>query len=244
MSLANVSIIQDNIKQIESLFKRMEGSIEKFKNADNSDKKNIERGISMDKRNIKDIFDSMNVEIASLNNEEQEDKYSNIMKGLKSKFTEIEASFNKLIKEEVVLDDIKIENKFDIKTATAQQAMDYGDKILLQDDDAISRMMKKIGESKDVANNIKINLQKQKEQLEKTQTNLKEIDYSLDRANKTLKNMLKMIATDKIILGMIVIIVLIIIAIIIVGAVGGDKDKNFNVPHDLFTKTASNSTKT
>jgi hypothetical protein len=244
MSLANVSIIQDNIKQIESIFKRMEGSIEKFKNADNSDKKNIERGFSMDKRNIKDIFDSMNVEIASLNNEEQEDKYSNIMKGLKSRFIEIETSFNKLIKEEVVLDDIKIENKFDIKTATAQQAMDYGDKILLQDDDAISRMMKKIGESKDVASNIKVNLQKQKEQLEKTQTNLKEIDYSLDRANKTLKNMLKMIATDKIILGMIVIIVLIIIAIIIVGAVGGDKDKNFNVPHDLFTKTASNSTKT
>jgi len=61
------------------------------------------------------------------------------------------------------------------------------------------------------------------------------MDYSLDRANKTLKTMAKRYATDKLILFLIVVICLAIIAIIIVAAVGGDKDKKFNVPHDIFS---------
>ena len=235
-----VSILRDNTKQVENIFKKMQNNIEKYKSADNSDKKNIERAFDMDKKNIKDIIETMKIEISSLNNEEKEEEYNNILKGLKAKFDDIDVAFKKVKSENVHLDEIKLEDKkLDLDKANVQQVMEYGDKILDKGDDAITRMLKKIGESKEVAGNIKLNLTKQKEQLEKTQANLKEIDYSLDRANKTIKNMVKAYATDKIILGLIVIIILAIIAIVIVAAVGGDEEGNFNVPHDWFTSKST-----
>jgi len=243
---ASLSILKDNVKQVESIFKKMQNNIEKYKNADQSDKKGIERAFDMDKNTIKDIVEAMKIEISSLNNEQKEEEYNGVLKGFKVKLEELFDEFKKVKNDKIHIDDIKIEPKFDLDKANVQQVMDYGDKILDDDEKAIQRMLKKVNEATDVAGNIKVNLQKQKEQLEKTQTNLKEIDYSLDRANKTLKNMLKRYATDKIILGLIVIIVLGIIAIIIVSAVGGNKQGYFNVPNDWFSNNGkvTNSTTT
>ena len=192
----------------------------------------------------------MKIEISNLGNEEQEDEYRNVIKSFKATYENISSRIREVKSnksKELNLDNI-LENP-DAKTKTvdqmnAQEVFDHGDKILDEGDAAINRMLKKLTETKDVSNNIKVNLVTQREQLEKTQKNLKEIDYSLDRAAKTLKTMLRNIATDKIVMGLILIIVLAIIAIIIVAAVGGDPEGNFNVPHDWIVKKPNNSTTT
>jgi hypothetical protein len=86
---------------------------------------------------------------------------------------------------------------------------------------------------------VNVEINRQNEVLDNVNDEIKEIDFSLKRARKQMKTMLKMYATDKIIMCMIVVIILIIIIIIIVAAVGKDKDKNFNVPHDIFNSNSN-----
>lgn len=239
-----VAILKDNKKQIESTFKKIEAGIEKCsKTNEASDRKNIIRSLEMDLRSIKDVIDTMKMEINSLNNEDLEQEYKNYLRGYRVEYDKHETEIKKLKEQRAIdLDDIRVMDKMKIEEATAQQLMDRGDQVIGEGDDAISRMLKKLTETKDVSNQIKVNLVKQREQLEATQKNLKEIDYSLDRATKTLKTMLRSYATDKIVLGLIVIIVLAIIAIVIVAAVGGDKTNMFNVPHDWFVNAPANTT--
>ncbi len=66
----------------------------------------------------------------------------------------------------------------------------------------------------------------QREKLENAENELKEIDYSLNRAGKQLKTMAKMLATDKLILCMIGCIIIVVIAIIIVSFFFSDDDDN------------------
>lgn len=234
---ASLAMMKDNQKHIEGILKKMEASIEKYKSTSElSDKKQMEKTFEMDKKSIKDTIEIMKMDLHSLGNEDQEEEYRNVLSGFKVKYDRLCTEMDKAKANKALnVDDIKIE-KFNADEANVQQVMDRGDQVLDEGDDAIKRMLKKLSETKDVSNNIKVNLVKQREQLENTQRNLKEIDYSLDRANKTLKTMLKTIATDKIVLGLIVVIVLAIIAIIIVAAVGGDPQGNFNVPHDWIVK--------
>lgn len=247
---ANVSaaVLKDNKRQIENNFKKIRANKEKYELVDPSEKKRMKDAFTADFRSIKDIISSMEFELSSVKNEEIEVEYKLIIskfkadvKGLMDEIKELELKEKN--KNVIHIGDIQL-NEISNDNLNAQQAMDKGDKILNEGDDAIRRMNNKIEQTKDVSKNIKEKLIKQRDQLLNTQKNLKEIDYSLDRAGKTLKEMGKKLATDKIILGLIVIIALAIIAIIIVAAVGGDPEGKFNVPHDIFTskKQTTNNT--
>ena len=137
---------------------------------------------------------------------------------------------------------IEMRNK-DINEMNVQEAFDRGDRVLKDSDQIINNVGNMVNEANENAIKIQQELHRQNEQLGNIQGELNEIDESLKRSNKTMMQILIGLATDKFILCMIVIIVLIIITIIIVGAVGGDPDKKFNVPHDLFNnKVAGNTT--
>ena len=106
-------------------------------------------------------------------------------------------------------------------------------------------MAKIVNNDVDQMKNVNVELNAQQEKLENVDSDLKEMDYSLKRAGKQITNMFKLYAKDKCILGLIIIIVIIIVVIIIVSICGGDNEKNFNVPHDIFgtnnNNTSSNS---
>ena len=74
----------------------------------------------------------------------------------------------------------------------------------------------------------------QHEKLENAETDLKEIDNSLNRAGKQMKTMAKMIATDKLIMCLIGFILLAVIAVIIIFLVLPSGDEDINAKQDTF----------
>ena len=113
-------------------------------------------------------------------------------------------------------DPLNIDAKVDLSKMTSQQVMDRGDEILRQDKNALNRIKKTVYHDLDTMKDVNKELLSQREKLENAENDLKEIDYSLNRAGKQLKTMAKMLATDKLILCMIGCIIIVVIAIIIV----------------------------
>lgn len=238
----SLALLKDNKKQADRTIFKIKTALPKLKSAERSDRKAIEQRITMDIRTVKGIIETMDMEVNRLQSEQYEREYRDIISVFKSDLKSLSEEL-RVIKSSggIQMEDIEVNEKR-VEDMNAQEAMDKIDEILNEDDQAIDRMLRRLKETKTVANDIKTNLNKQREQLEATQKNLKEMDYSLDRAAKTLKTMLRGYATDKLILILIVIIVLVIIGIIIAAAVGGDPEGNFNVPHDIFKSKESNVT--
>ena len=86
----------------------------------------------------------------------------------------------------------------------------------------------------------KKNLKIQDEQLNTVDPMFKEMEFSLKRAGKKVKNMMIKLSKDKIIICLIVIICIIILSIIIVSLSGGDKTNNYNLPFDIFQSNNKN----
>ena len=111
--------------------------------------------------------------------------------------------------------------------------MDRGDKILEADRNAITRMKKVVYQDLDTMKEVNKELLSQHEKLENAENDLKEIDYSVNRAGKQIKIMAKMYATDKLIMCMICCILLVVVAIIVVSLVFGS-DEEENAKQDTF----------
>ena len=135
---------------------------------------------------------------------------------------------------------LDVDAKVDLNQLNAQQVIDRGDKILDVDDQAIDNMAKIVNKDVDQMKNVNVELNAQQEKLENVDADLKEMDYSLKRAGKQITSMFKMYSHDKCITGLIIVILVIIVVIIIVAACGGDNEKNFNVPHDIFGSNNNN----
>ena len=124
-------------------------------------------------------------------------------------------------------DPLNIDAKIDVSKLTSQQAMDRGDKILQADRNAITRMKKVVYQDLDTMKEVNKELLSQHEKLENAENDLKEIDYSVNRAGKQIETMAKMYATDKLIMCMICCILLVVVAIIVVSLVfGSDEEEN------------------
>jgi hypothetical protein len=177
------------------------------------------------------------MEVEGLTDENLEKKYRDELQKLKQEYKRLQDDFDSKKSETQSIDfrDIQLAEK-PIDKMNIQEAFERGDQRVKESGQIINNIQKNVRECNDQANLIKLELNKQNEQLGNIQGELSEIDESLKRSNKTMRQILRGLATDKFILCMIVVIVLIIIAIIITAIVGGDPNKNFNVPHDLFSK--------
>ena len=134
--------------------------------------------------------------------------------------------------------------KVDSKELNDEQAKKRGDAILDADDNAIDNMGKIANKDVDIMKDVNGELERQNEQFDVADAELKEIDFSINRARKKITSLFKLYASDKCITCLIVVIMVIIATIIIVSACGGDNKNNFNVPHDIFgtnNKTSSTS---
>ena len=243
MDKNTIAILQDNQTSIEVSFNKIDKKINSASSADNSQKKSIINSIKQEIANVKGNLSLMKAELQNLESEENMTNWEEIISQIKSRIKNYTEKLTNLENEQKEnsenADPLDIDVQADLNKMNVQQVMQRGDNILDADDKAIDNMGRVINQDVDVMKNVNVELNKQNEHLDNIDDDLKDIDYSLERAGKQIRNMFKLYSSDKCITCMIVVILLIIITIILVSALGGDKNKNFNVPHDVFNSNAN-----
>ena len=232
----SIAILQDYQSSIDLSFKKMERLFNEAENADLSQKNLAINNINSELKSIKYNIGLIKFEIANLKEESNVNKWNEIISQINNKHDSFKARLSQLKNDQNSNsndDPLNIDAKIDVSKLTSQQAMDRGDKILEADRNAISRMKKVVYQDLDTMKEVNKELLSQHEKLENAENDLKEIDYSVDRAGKQIKTMAKMYATDKLIMCMICCILLVVVAIIIVSLVF-DSDEDENAKQDTF----------
>ena len=244
-----LSVLEDYKDSIDKSFKKIDKTIKSANKSDKDQKRAALSSIKQELSNVKSNFGLMKAEAKNLNTQENINIWGEITANVKQKMKEYEKKikdFEKNITEskdpDQGEDHLDVNAKVDLNKLNAEQVMQRGDKILDVDDQAINNMAKIVNNDVDQMKNVNVELNAQQEKLENVGNDLKEMEYSLKRAGKQITNMFKLYSKDKCILGLIIVILVIIVVIIIVSACGGDKEKNFNVPHDIFGSNNKNST--
>jgi len=239
----SIAYLKDYQHLVERSIKKIEKNIKEFKSSKNQ---KILKDLNKEINNSKGNLNLMKMECTNLKEEENQSEWNGTINKLTAKLDTLKQTVNNLKNQNVIdntVDESDIDVKIDKSKLTSKQAMERGDKILKEDRNAIGNIKNIVNNDIDTMKNVKQELNRQVEVLNNVDDDLKEIDFSLKRAGKQMKTMLKMYATDKLIMCMIFVIILIIVVIIIVAACGKDKNKNFNVPHDIFTSSNSTETK-
>ena len=233
----SIAVLQDYQTSIDSSFKKIERLFTEVEGADLSQQNLASNNINNELNNIKNNMGLIKFEIANLKEESNTNKWNEIVSQLNSKYDSYKERLKQLKNNQTNYandDPLNIEAKIDLSKLTSQQAMDRGDKILQADRDAIARMKKTVYTDYDTMKDINKELLSQHEKLENAENDLKEIDYSVNRAGKQIKTMAKMYATDKFILCMIACILLVVIVIVIVALVMGSDEEDANAKQDTF----------
>ena len=235
MDSNSVAMLQDYQSSCDSSFKKIEKFSKEFETADQSQQNLLTNNISTELSHAKTNIGLMKMEVSNLKEEGNIEKWNGIIKELDTSHDQYKAVLARLRNQrnKVVDDPLSIDVRADMSNMSSQQVMDRGDQILNADREAIARMKKVVNQDLDTMKEVNRELLSQNEKLENADKNLKEIDYSLNRAGKQIKTMAKMYATDKLIMCMIFCILLVVIAIIIVSFFGDD-DEDSNTQHDSF----------
>ena len=232
----SIAILQDYKSSIDFSFKKIERLFTEAENSDLSQKNLSMNSITSELKSVKNNIGLIRFEIANLKEESNVNKWNEIVSQINSRNDNFKLRLDQLKNNQnsnSIDDPLNIDAKIDVSKLTSQQAMDRGDKILQADRNAIDRMKKVVYQDLDTMKEVNRELLSQNEKLENAENDLKEIDYSVNRAGKQIKTMAKMLATDKLIMCMIVCILLVIIAIVIVSLVF-DSDEEENAKKDTF----------
>lgn len=230
-----VAILKDNKQQCDTIKERITKNLEKYDKADKVEQGRLNVNLTNDLTNFKSLIQTMNLEIKSLNNDQLEKTYTDVLRVFKQDMKSLENAFQEKKNNASGLDNLIVAEKTKKATdMTSLELMQAGDRILEDDKIKVKNIGAEARKQLDIGKEINKDLEEQKNKLDNIENDLKEIDYSLKRASKQLTVMFKMYATDKIILILICLIVLAIIGIIVASAVGGDPEGKFNAPHDIF----------
>ena len=248
MDKNSLSVLEDYKSKIEESFKTIDKAIKSIEKADKNKKITILDSIKKELPNTNKNFDLMEIEVNNLISEENKNIWKEIVKKIKhqlktynKKIKELEEDSSFILDSKQVEDHLDVNAKVDLKQLNAQQVMDRGDMILKEDDKIIGDVTKTLGDDVRRMKETNKALYEQEEQLDNVNNDLKEMNYSLERARSQITSMFKMYSRDKCITGLIIVILIIIVVIVIVAACGGDNEKNFNVPHDIFNKNTTSS---
>ena len=227
--------LKDYQESIEKSFKKIDETITSLI-SNEKDKKSAMSSLKQELKKIENNIDLMKLEIQNLKDQESRDVWQEKRSQLKSKFetySKMEDLRNIKVKSEKT-DYLDVDAKVNHGELTSEQAMKRGDLIIEVDGTIIGRIEGIVKEDLGTLGGANEELDRQKGKLGDVDKDLKEINFSLERARKKITNMFKMYSKDKCIICLIVAILIIIITIIITSACGGDKKNNFNVPHDIF----------
>jgi len=254
-----IDALKDLQNSIEKYFEEIDKKIKSYNKGDKKQKNLTKKYILKELELIKKNNNQIKLESESISRESIKEEWEKIHNKYKSKIKEYKEKINDLESAQANSgegqeqeDDYKDPDaKVNLDELNVEQAMKRGDEILNADENALNNIGKVVHEDVDKMKDVNKELGRQKEQLDVADTDLKELEFSIERARKKITNIFKLYASDKCITCLIVVILIIIITIIIVSACGGDNKNNFNVPHDIFgsnengknnTNTNSNST--
>ena len=252
MDKNSLSVLEDYKSKIEESFKKIDKAIKSIDKADKNKKTTILNSLKKELPNTNKNFGLMDIEVNNLISEENKNIWKDIVKKIKhqlktynKKIKELEDDSSFILDSKQVEDHLDVNAKVDLNQLNAQQVMDRGDILLKEDDKIINNVTKNLYNGLRQMKEVNVQLQEQEEKLDNVNNDLKEMNYSLERARSQITSMFKMYSRDKCITGLIIVILIIIVVIVIVAACGGDNEKNFNVPHDIFgtnnNNTSSNS---
>ena len=236
-----IAFLKEYLKNFDNSIKNIEKKIEENKNKKNNNivfNNIIKEEIDKSKK----LINQMETEISTLKNEEYKLKWNEIVNKLKKTIKEIK---NKNLIENTLEETIQNlnqsnENKIDSNNQlSVKEAIKKGDELSKDNTKTLKNIHKLVENYVDIMKGINKELVRQGEVIDNVNKDLKEMDISLKSAGKQIKNIYKIVSSDKFIKCLIFVIILFIIVIIIISAVGGDKKKNFNVPHDIFNSNTN-----
>ena len=232
-----IAFLKEYLKNFENSIKNIE-KIEKNKNKENNNivfnniiKEEIDK--------LKKLINQMETEISTLKNEEDKSNWNEIVNKLKKTIKEIknENLIDNTLEETIENLNQTNENNIDSNNQlSVKEAIKKGDELSKDNAKTIKNIEKLVHNYIDIMKGINRELDRQIEVIDVTKC---DFDISLKNAGKQMKNIYKVISSDKFIKCLIFVIILFIIVIIIISAVGGDKKKNFNVPHDIFNSNTN-----
>ena len=237
-------------KNIEKSFETIEKELKSLKKSGKNNKQ-ISNLFGDELEIIEKNYDQMKMEYLNLKLDKNKSKWKEIKSEIRKKKIDYENKIKDFESKNIELisdnnrennDHLNLEKNVDHNNLNIQQEFERGDKLVNEMDKDINNMGQNVYKGLVQLKDANANLYQQQQKLDIVDTDLKEIDISLDRAKKQVNDMFKMLSQDKIITCLIITILIIIIAIIIVSACGGDKNKNFNVPHDIFIKSSNSTT--
>ena len=240
MDNVTISTLKDLQSKIEKNFGEIDKKIKSYSKGNKTQKTTTKKTISKNLEYIKNTLNEMILECNKLKDEETKNDWEETYNKMKSKLKEYKEKVNNLDTEQGNNDEeekndyLDPDAKVDLNELNVEQGMKRGDNILDAGDNAIDNMAQINNKDVEMMKNINEKLNRQSEQLGVADSDLKEMEFSINRARQKITNMFKLYASDKCITCLIVVILIIIVTIIIVSACGGDNKNNFNVPHDIF----------
>jgi len=243
---SRIATLKDSKISVEKKFTKIKDALKKFDGLSPSDKKKVTDTLSADFKSLQQNINEMQNDAKQLKDSSSEKEWTDqitVFKTNKKKLQEeFELKQSSMKGSGGLLNEDGKDKK--ISEMSSLEVMANGDKTLAESRRALNNMEKTTGDDIKVAQAINADLDKQMGQLDNAASALKDMDASLNRAAKQIGEMLKMYATNKVIMIMIIIVVLVIIGIVIAAAVGGDPNHLFNAPHDIFNLKTTNATKT
>ena len=192
-----ISALQDTKDSIEKKLYFIEKSIKEFSSSNSSSKQKILSRIKSDLINLKTDLKLMKNDTDCLTQSENQkiwkEKYSNF----KSQKEKLENEINKLktnsknneINEEE--DYMDINKKVDYGKLSSEKVMKRGDKILEEDEKSLKNMINTLSKGRSMMQDTNKELYRQMEAMDRIDSDLHEIDGSLNRAKKTISYMNK-----------------------------------------------------
>ena len=114
-----------------------------------------------------------------------------------------------------------------------QEMLDEAGKIQGKDKQAARRMLKMVAQTEEVASSTMETMKNQTEQLSKIHSDLEEMDSTLKLADAQIKQYVRKMATDKLIMMMLFIIVMGLVAIMVLKTLGMIGSDQVNVPDEV-----------
>lgn len=238
----SIATLKDEQEKIINEFETVDKEFEKFEKYSYSEKNASLRKMKTALDRIKNHIDLMKIEFSDLQETKNQLAWETTINQNKKKYQEYlkksEEKKENMINKNLLTennDPEDIDREYNKDNMNIEQAFKRGDKILKEDRNIIDNMAKTVDGDVRVMKDVNIQLDQQAEKLEGADKDLKDIDYSLKRAGKQMTQILKMYATDKIIMCLIVVLLLIIVVVIILGCVKGKNSNSNKGTTDIFS---------
>ena len=234
-----IAEFEDYQSSIMESFKKIDKKLNSYNKLEKNKKKSASSFLKQELANIKSNIGMMKAELENFRDISNLNLWKENIAKLKHKVKEYTEKIKNLDKLNVESNNNDINYKdpdenVNYMEMNVQQVMERGDNILDEDSKAINNMAKVVNQDVDQMRNVNIELNRQIEVMDNVDDELKDIDFSLKRAGKQIRNMFRIYSSDKCIMCLIIVILIIIITIIILSICGQDKNNNFNVPLDIF----------